>query len=998
VITPATYDVVHSGRVTHDPFHTEELRRRVLSAWRESPARFRADANLEDDLALVGYRDRVVVELAQNAADAALRAGVRGRLVFELDGDVLTASNNGAPLDAAGVESISVARASAKVNQANTVGRFGVGFAAVLGVSDEPVVVSSLGAVRWSRSDAMTTASLVPALRDELEQRADRVPVLRLPFEADRPLAMDADTQVILPLRDDAALVAVRQQLVAVDATLLFALAALEEVVLNIDGYRRVLRADRDVHEPRHGLDIVELHDGPHSSRWAVAQAAGALAPELLADRPAEERTTTGWQVTWALPMDDAGRLAELPGNVAAVVRAPTAVDDPFTLPAVLVASYPLDASRRRVTPGALADAITAYAAAALVAILVDLPADASMLRLVPTGFPDGPVDGAVRAAVLEAMQLTAWLPLASEPEIRQRPRDAVAVADALAGPLSIVVPALLPAGWTRPALVALGVRHPDVAELVDALANVNQDPAWWRGVYAAFDSAVPAGPERDALGALPVPLVDGTVVTGPRGVALPAEGVPAVDLSVIGTRLVHPAAAHPMLMTLGAVEGTPRGLLEQPSVRAAVEESYEAEDPRPVAEAVLSLARAIGLGSDELPWLANLALPDTAGDWRPAGELLVPGGRLAGVVAEDSAFGVVAADWLESWGAPALLAVGVLDGPAVLREADALGPSHDLDEEEAWWSTLPPDASVEELVAVRDLEQVAATAWPDLLEMLAEPPWRAAVVEPALVSMSDGSRIRARSYTAWWLGSRPILAGRVPQDLRLSSSGPELAGLYDLVIDDGLGEEFLRALGVLRGLDDARADEILSRLADAGHDVDRSVLRVINSWLAGCDLTPPQRVRGIRDGETVIADVADSVVADAPDLLPLLGNLVIIPVSVRHASDLADRLDVDLASELADFQVVSSGSREGDAIFHDALRVMDVDGVDREVSWRLVGDDLHVDRRNRAIGLGRGRAWRDGVWSQRHRLTEALTDTSLGKMRRDEDDFDESFAARRQE
>ena len=64
----------------NDPFSTAALRSRVLDAWAASPARFREDANAEEDYALGGYRDRVVVELAQNAADAAARAGVPGRL------------------------------------------------------------------------------------------------------------------------------------------------------------------------------------------------------------------------------------------------------------------------------------------------------------------------------------------------------------------------------------------------------------------------------------------------------------------------------------------------------------------------------------------------------------------------------------------------------------------------------------------------------------------------------------------------------------------------------------------------------------------------------------------------------------------------------------------------------------------------------------------------------------------------------------------------------
>lgn len=80
-----------------DPFGTARLRRGVLDAWATSPARFREDANAEEDLVLGGYRDRLVVELAQNAADAAARAGVAGRLRLTLRDGVLCAANTGAP-------------------------------------------------------------------------------------------------------------------------------------------------------------------------------------------------------------------------------------------------------------------------------------------------------------------------------------------------------------------------------------------------------------------------------------------------------------------------------------------------------------------------------------------------------------------------------------------------------------------------------------------------------------------------------------------------------------------------------------------------------------------------------------------------------------------------------------------------------------------------------------------------------------------------------------
>src|SRR5829696_10507254 len=130
-----------------DPFDTAAVRRRVLTAWGDSAARFREDANAEEDLVRGGYRDRLLVELAQNAADAAARAGVPGRLRLELAGDTLRAANTGAPLDADGVQGLATLRASAKRNDPGTVGRFGVGFAAVLAVSDEPAIVSANGGI-----------------------------------------------------------------------------------------------------------------------------------------------------------------------------------------------------------------------------------------------------------------------------------------------------------------------------------------------------------------------------------------------------------------------------------------------------------------------------------------------------------------------------------------------------------------------------------------------------------------------------------------------------------------------------------------------------------------------------------------------------------------------------------------------------------------------------------------------------------------------------------
>ncbi|MFC7568474.1 sacsin N-terminal ATP-binding-like domain-containing protein [Actinomadura namibiensis] len=260
-----------------DVFGTGALRSRVLRAWAESPARFREDANTEEDHALGGYRDRVVVELAQNAADAAARAGVPGRLRLSLDGGVLTAANTGAPLDAAGVEALSTLRASAKRDETAAVGRFGVGFAAVVAVSDTPSITSRTGGVEWSADRARAEAGALPSLAEELARRAGQVPLLRLPFPSSTPAEIPEGytTVVRLPLRGPAAEASVRAQLEQAGVALMLALPALAEVEVSVGGAVRAVTADE-------------------VASWTTVEAHGTVPAELLAGPPRSGRGRSG--------------------------------------------------------------------------------------------------------------------------------------------------------------------------------------------------------------------------------------------------------------------------------------------------------------------------------------------------------------------------------------------------------------------------------------------------------------------------------------------------------------------------------------------------------------------------------------------------------------------------------------------------------------------------------------------------------------------------------
>ncbi|WP_330313084.1 molecular chaperone Hsp90 [Streptomyces sp. NBC_00523] len=1055
-----------------DPFGTARLRRGVLAAWGAGPARFREDANAEEDLALGGYRDRLVVELAQNAADAAARAGTPGRLRLTLhpavDGHpaVLAAANTGAPLDATGVESLSTLRASAKrEGHEGAVGRFGVGFAAVLAVSDEPAVTGRHGGVRWSLAEARELAREAavgsPGLGDELRRRDGHVPLLRLPLPAEGTAPDGYDTVVVLPLRDGVAEDLVGRLLAAVDDALLLTLTGLEEVVVETPEGVRTLR--RSQHGP-----YTHIEDSAHgTNRWRTAVHHGPIEPALLADRPLEERLRPHWSVTWAVPVDADG--APVHPRTAPVVHAPTPTDEPLGLPALLIASLPLDTTRRHPAPGPLTDFLVQRAADAYAELLGDWePVSVATIALVPGPLGQGVLDGALRGAILERLPRVAFLEPAAprdpaaEPErwdgwdegvrkdtVGLRPVEAEVVEGA--GTLTVavlaeVLPCLLPAGLERRVeLRTLGVARVPLTEAIDRLAGLEREPAWWRRLYDSL-----AGVDPDRLSGLPVPLAGaGTglarggpdtpsgdpeapalprTTIGPRQVLLPlpdALSGPVLDrLGRLGLKVAHPDAAHPLLEKLGALPATPRAVLTTPQVRAAVAGSLDAGeiwdedalDGDELAETVLTLARDAALEPGEEPWLGALALPDEDGELAPAGELVLPDSPFAQVMREGE-LALCDAELAERWGEQPLTACGVLATFALVRatdvvlDPDELEPRDSdfaepddaglLDAVDVWCedildqlpdSPVPPVAT--ELVAVRDLDLVDDDAWPQALAMLARPPLRDALTQPVRVLLPDGTTESVRPYTAWWLRGHPVLDGRRPAGLRTHGGDPRLAGLYDSADATGFEDaEVLRALGVRTSVaalldEPGGAAELLGRLADADRPVSAVQLHALYTALSALDpdqVTLPDELRAVVDGEVRVVDAADAVIADAPDLLPLTEGLPLLPVAPAHAAELAELFQVRRLGETVAAEVTSDGEEHevpesvrvllGPAtpatyIEHGELRAGGV-----ELDWRRTPDG--VVHAATLEGVAAGLAWAAAQWPRRFEVAALLEDPS---------------------
>ena len=910
----------------------------MLAAWADSPTRFREDANAEEDLLLGGYADRWLVELAQNAADAAQRLGVAGRLSVRLvrgAGPVeLWVANTGAPLDADGVAALASLRASTKRDSAS-VGRFGVGFAAVLGVTGEPRIVSSTGGVAFSATrTAAEVAALPGAAADELRRRDGRPPVLRLcwPLGPGEPAPPPGfQTEVRLPvdggIDPDELLAGAR----AAAADLLLALPWLAEITV-VGGVADTVGGSAGSVDPAGPVDSVDSARGsvgysradhpdgtvtlePGSARWLLVRRNGRW--DESAGLAVEDRAD--WSVCWALPLDADGRPRPLDEDV---LHAPTPSDERLALPARLLANLPMQPSRRRIRTGPATDAVLAEAALGYRDLVLALP-PADRVALAPApGFPRSELDAALRAAIAGALTDTAWLPTALGPDLR--PKDGVlldlpAAAPELTALLAEVVPGLLAdavAGAPRAVLAELGVGTLSLAGLADRLAGLRRPPSWWRELYAALAPAVDGLPTaRDELAALPVPLVDGRTVTGPR-TALALVGLdPAAatlgaaaleDVQLPGLRIVHPDAVHPLLYRLGTAEAGPAELLDHSSVAEAVDRSVaDAEDGMdtgPLTGLVLGLLGELDIGPDTLttrPWLAGLALWDADREPCRADELMLPDAVLAPLLAPDAPLAVLAAELAERYPRRVLTAVGVLDSFALLVDEQPTAPDHELADEELWWDAAEEPPS--RLVAVRDLDLVDADAWPAALRVLASDP----VYRPALRAPGG--------YSVWWLARHVRLAGHRPRYWRLPSA-TGLAGLFDAVpesvraevADDGL----LAAIGVRADLsvaDTASAADLLTRLGDPARSPDAALTWAAYAELADAvlaervdpgELDPPSRLRA-SDGSVLDAD--RGVLLDRAWLAPALppAETVAGRLDPDGIDALAELLDLPLASEI---------------------------------------------------------------------------------------------------
>ncbi|MFC7788102.1 DEAD/DEAH box helicase [Microbacterium sp. MAHUQ-60] len=130
----------------------------------------------EDSFRTGGYGTRQIPELLQNAVDALGAGGGSGMIEFRLADGALYCANEGAAFDEAGITAVTYAFLSGK--RGDEIGRFGLGFKSVLGVTDHPQIFSRSVSFAFNAPETAELFEGVPSA-------GGRYPLLRVPSVID---------------------------------------------------------------------------------------------------------------------------------------------------------------------------------------------------------------------------------------------------------------------------------------------------------------------------------------------------------------------------------------------------------------------------------------------------------------------------------------------------------------------------------------------------------------------------------------------------------------------------------------------------------------------------------------------------------------------------------------------------------------------------------------------------------------------------------------------
>ena len=343
----------------------EKVAKGTLASYREQPYRVIEDANSEQIAAHGGYAHRQLFELVQNSADALLDSPKGKSILIRLTERFLYCADDGAHIDEDGIVGLMFSRMSSKApgkRNIRPIGRFGLGFKSVLGVTDAPEFYSRSASFRFDRTRAQERIAKVA--------HADRYPVLRLPepIEPDEARSTDEELSELMSWARN--IVRLPLKVGAHDDLAKQMRDFPPEFLLFVDHVRYLTLEDgkrsRDFMLHRQDGEL-RLDTGEETARWRRFDKAHRLSVEARADWPLHDDSDDAL-VQWAVPLDRLDR----PGHFWAFFPTTTA----SLVAGILNAPWKTNEDRQNLLSGPYNDELIETAATMIAETLPKLAAD----------------------------------------------------------------------------------------------------------------------------------------------------------------------------------------------------------------------------------------------------------------------------------------------------------------------------------------------------------------------------------------------------------------------------------------------------------------------------------------------------------------------------------------------------------------------------------------------------------------------------------------------
>ena len=649
----------------------ERYSKDCLNTYKVDRRRVTEDANGERFAIEGGYARRQLEELIQNGADELVDR--RGRIELVLTEDALYCANEGRAVTTEGVGALLGSHNSPK--KGVEIGRFGLGFKSVLGVSTKPAVFSKTGSFQFDRAyNFQRVKRVVPDAGRVATLRVAR-PLIPAKAAAADPILAElmawADTVIYLP-RDIAGTDWLSDRFRAFPREFLLFSTHVSQLILDdrVGSHRRVIQLTQD--DDRWTLE--EQGDEAGSRSWRVFAREHQPSPGVkddggtMADR---DRLP----VNWAVPLDRAPL-----GQIWAFF--PTR--EQTTLSGVLNAPWKLNEDRTGLIEGPFNEELLRVIVQMVIAnleavhsvddpgyVLSVLPARGRELR--------GWADGVVSDQVYERIVTAACIP--DQRGQLRRP------AELALHPAAVPLPALelwadqpkRPTDWVHPSAVRNDTRRSRVERLMQAAAVSPASVQEWleslagarrgaKGSASAIEVAAAllrSEAERDMRSAKIVLTSSGSMVSARRGtVYLPGPVEVDVKVAIVDADLAADDDARAALTELGITEVSPATVLDALLERAVLPEHTVEWDT------VWKLVRHVGDAESKRLILhsgldaSELMVRTLASSWAPLNTVLLPGDLLSAEDFGGKEQGLLIDSQYHRMELPVLRALGATDRP----------------------------------------------------------------------------------------------------------------------------------------------------------------------------------------------------------------------------------------------------------------------------------------------------------------------------------------------